>query len=456
MPSSFVNIGKNAGVYEIQAAPSNTNIFYMMYLGYVFKSTNKGATWTQTSFAQVQDGSNGSYAQYGQKIAIDPNNANVVYVGSPNMGLFVTTNGGTSWTLVSSIPVSGKDSSGNYYGVTGILFDPVVGGTTNGNTNTIFASSGTNGVYESTNAGASWTKLSGGPATVANAAVSSTGVYYATDGTNLWSYNNAKWTNLVTNGGNGIQAVAVNPLNSNEIVTVAPGGNFNISYNAGSTWSGINWSTTASSPDIPWLAAANTYYDMGGIVFNPAVENQLMMSAGTGVWNTNVPTSGFTWNTPTVYNDQSLGIEQLVANSIVVPQGGNPVLASWDRPFFYITNPNTYPSTYSPVDSSNIVAGWSIDYASSTPSFLVGIAEWWGTEESGYSTNGGQTWTKFASFPPGASSSYMGGTIAASTTQNIVWAPADGYQPYYTLNGGNTWTGITLPGVSSWSGFDFA
>ena len=79
----------------------------------------------------------------------------------------------------------------------------------------------------------------------------------------------------------------------------------------------------------------------------------------------------------------SVGIENLVANEIIVPPGGNPVLASWDRPFFYITNPNAYPSTYGPVDSDNIVAGWSVDYASSNPSFLVGIADWWGAEEVG-------------------------------------------------------------------------
>ena len=68
----------------------------------------------------------------------------------------------------------------------------------------------------------------------------------------------------------------------------------------------------------------------------------------------------------------SAGIENLVANEILVPPGGDPVLASWDRPFFYITNLNAYPSTYGPVESDNIVAGWSVDYASSTPSFLVG------------------------------------------------------------------------------------
>ena len=50
----------------------------------------------------------------------------------------------------------------------------------------------------------------------------------------------------------------------------------------------------------------------------------------------------------------------------------------------------------------------------------------------------------------------IGGTIAASSPTDIVWAPADGVQPYYTLNGGETWNPITLPGVTDWSGFDWA
>ena len=41
------------GVYEIHIAPSNSNILYMQYLGIVYKSTDKGATWTKTEFAHV-------------------------------------------------------------------------------------------------------------------------------------------------------------------------------------------------------------------------------------------------------------------------------------------------------------------------------------------------------------------------------------------------------------------
>lgn len=328
MPAAFVAANQNTGstgqgVYEIQIADSNTQIFYMMYDGYVFKSTNRGTTWTQTSFTQVTANPNDSYAQYGQKMAIDPNNPNIVYVGTPSNGLWVTQDGGTTWQKVAQVPASSAAS-----GITGILFDPAVGGAIGGVTQTIFAESNGNGVYHSTNGGASWTLLSGGPTTIVNAAVSSTGVYYATDGNNLWRFANGGWTEPSTSiGGQGIQAIAINPSNANEIVLVTPSGYLDVSYDGGTTWSGPDWSSNkVSSTDIPWIAGGNSasgvdYLDTGGAAFNPLVPNQLIVSAGTGVWNASVPSSSLQSNTIVTYNDQSLGIEQLVANSIISHQG---------------------------------------------------------------------------------------------------------------------------------------
>src|SRR5262249_36841281 len=152
-------------------APSNTNILYMMYDGYVFQSLNKGGTWTQTNFSQVFEDPNPSDSSRtdGQKMAVDPNNPNVVYVGTPQNGLLVTTNGGATWQSVSGVPVSTTGP-----GINGIVFDPALGGVTGGKTNTIFASSYGNGVYESTNGGVSWNRLSGGPSGVVYATASST------------------------------------------------------------------------------------------------------------------------------------------------------------------------------------------------------------------------------------------------------------------------------------------
>jgi len=77
----------------------------------------------------------------------------------------------------------------------GILFDPALG-VTGGKTNTIFAASYGNGVYESTDAGTSWTLLSGSPTDVDYAAVSSNGAYYVTanNSSQLWRYMNGTWT----------------------------------------------------------------------------------------------------------------------------------------------------------------------------------------------------------------------------------------------------------------------
>ncbi len=456
MPAAFVATGNAQGVYEIEIAPSDSSILYMMYEGYVFRSDNKGATWTQTSFSRVTENPNDPYRMNGQKMAVDPNNSNVVYVGTPQNGLFVTTDGGATWQSVTGLPVSLKDTNGAYPGITGLEFVPS-SGVSDGKTNTIFASSYGNGVYESTNGGASWSQLSGGPSDVEYAAVSSTGIYYAVgdNNTSLWHYTNGAWTELLSNanvGGNGIHTVAVDPFNPDHIVVSTPSGNLDQSLDGGATWSGIDWNNTLSATDVPWLAGTGQYMSIGGTAFDPLVPGKLWTSSGVGVWNTTLPQS---FKTHITWNSQSSGIEQLVANEIIVPPGGNPVVASWDRSFFSVADPNTPATTYGVSGQKAFAAGWSIDYASSNPTFLVGIADWWGVEESGYSTDGGQNWQVFPTEPPFAGQT-IGGTIAASSATDIVWAPADGIAPYYTLNGGVTWNPVVLPGVSNWSNFDYA
>ncbi len=462
MPGSYLNnltltIDYNqGGCFEIQIAPSNTQILYGVYEGYVWVSSNQGATWTKTAFTQNLTGMlpNDSYGQYGQRMAIDPQNSNIVFVGTENNGLWYTTNGGTSWTQVStsSIPV------GTGAGITGILFDPssgVVGGAKQG----IYAASSSIGVYHSTNGGSTWALTSSGPTSVVNAAIDTSGNYYAVGnaGAGIWKYTGT-WTEVFT--GSSPQAIAINPFNQSIVVAVSQGGQVNISYNAGSSWSGQNNNTTLVSTDIPWLYQANQsnpvgsgqYLDAGGLAFSPVTNGLLIQSAGTGTWQMSVPLSGGTSSTALTWTDFTPAIEQLVSNEIVIPpvSGSVPVLACWDRPFFFLSSLASYPSTYGPINSDTIQMGWSIDYASSNPAYVFGLSTY-NNNQSGYTSNNGATWTIFSSaYQPGGT---YGGTIAASTPTNIILAPSGGVQPGYTTNGGSSWTGITLPGVSSWSGF---
>ena len=76
--------------------------------------------------ASTFNGGNGQ-GEYDVSLAIDPNNPNVVYVGTPQNGFFVTQDGGLTWKSVSAVPLALKDSSGGNPGITGVLFDPALG-----------------------------------------------------------------------------------------------------------------------------------------------------------------------------------------------------------------------------------------------------------------------------------------------------------------------------------------
>ena len=455
MPSGDVAVDNNAGVYEIQIAPSNTSRLYMMYLGSVFRTDNKGTTWTQTAFAPgTPDPSaeaNDNYRTYGEKMAVDPANSNVVYVGTELTGVWMTSDAGASWTQVSAIP-----DGTSTVGMEGMVFDPS-SGTTGGKTNAIYIGSSGNGVYRSTNAGAAWTHLTGGPTSVINAEVASS-TYFAVDGTNAWKYSSGAWTEIQAGG--GWWGVAVDPNNSNHVVLQNGGGQIDISNDGGSTWSGIDGSILFSATDIPWLANASgigsTFMAVSNVAFDPSVSGKLWASAGAAVWNTTLP-GGFTSSSPITWNSQSLGIEQLVANEIISPPSGHALAISWDRPVFYINSPDIFPSSWGPNEQHAVIGGWSADYASKNPSFIAGIFNSQGTEELAYSSDGGQTWTPFPTYPPSnATLTYngIGGSIAAASSTDIVWLPADGFQPSYTLDGGNTWSYVNLPG-GSWGGFNY-
>jgi hypothetical protein len=454
MPAGDATVDKNAGVYEIRIAPRTPTRLYMAYRGYIYRSNNSGGAWSLTSFSNVAMDPNDGYRMFGQKMAVDPANADVVYAGTPQNGLWVTTDGGTSWTQVTAVPAS-LAVSGGYPGITGIVFDPN-SGTTGGKTNTVYAVSNGNGVYRTTNAGSSWSAMSGSPATAKHAQTSSDGYYYLVTNsgnvaTQMYRWDGSVWTNITPPGNSQIyDVVTIDPSNATRLIAVREGGYLNQSHDRGASWDGIVWTMSRAATDVPWLAwTLETYMSVGDAAFDPLVANKLWFAEGIGVWSTILPVT-----TPglVTWTSQSQGIEQLVANQILAPSGGMPMVASWDRAFFRVANPDVYPSTHLVDQSHAIVHGWALDYASTNTAFIAGLVDNFGpVEQSGYSTDGGQTWHVFSTVPafstPGAGTP-IGGCIAASTPNNIVWVPSNKNAPYYTTNQGVTWTKISLPGVN--------
>src|SRR4029079_8274655 len=69
------------------------------------KSDDRGKRWTAAGLTQCQgsDSNSGSARYLGPKMAIDPNNKDIVYVCNSTGVYFVTYNGGTTWHRVDAM-----------------------------------------------------------------------------------------------------------------------------------------------------------------------------------------------------------------------------------------------------------------------------------------------------------------------------------------------------------------
>lgn len=450
LPASEVALEKNAtGVYEIRVAPSDSNRLYMAFSGYLYMSTNRGVSFTRTAMPYFEMNANDAFRIYAQKMAVDPSDPNIVYVGTPKTGLFVTYNAGVSFTKVASVPVS-KTVNGGFPGITGIVFDKSAG-LLNGRTKTIYASSYGNGIYRSIDAGVTWNKLSGGPATVNHAVVTSTGLYLCTtlDQGSRYIYRFEKQGSFTQLDPGAVpwHSITINPQNPLHVVLGSAWGNVIQSFNGGDTWSATIWTSTRVSPTIPWLAwTKEESMSNGTIQFDPLVPNKLWFSQGIGVWTTTLTptTSQVTWTA------NSTGIEQIVANEVHALANGSVALAGWDRGFFVSANSDVFPARHYPTKNVSVSHGWAIDSSPIDPKFIVGIASndaYNQNEDSGFSLDSGLTWSKFATLPAWGADAR--GTIAVGNSQNIVWVPSGQRQPYFTKNRGGSWSPVNLPGVSN-------
>ena len=449
MPGRHLEHDYGSGVYEIRVAPNRPERLYMAYRGFIYRSDDTGAHWQQTAFAHLTMDANDDFRTSGQKLAVDPVNADVVYAGTARSGLFQTDNGGTTWRPVAGIPASKAAKPDQYPGHAGIAFD-AASGAISGRTRTIYASSFGNGVFRSDDAGTSWHRLDGGPQSVSHGKIAADGAYYVTSGdrASVWRFAAGAWTEITPEHQNW-DTIVTDPFDANRLLAIREGGYLDISHDRGATWDGIIWGPGGTNerlaPNAPWLAwTAEKYMSTGDMLLDTAKPGRLWFAEGIGAWTTNIA------NTPASpplvsFTAQSAGIEQLVANLVVAPPGGKPVVASWDRPVFYIDNPDTYPASHGPDNDKSIIAGWGLDYATSDPKFLAGIFEWWGDEKSGFSTDGGKTWTPFPSVP--ALERANGGDMAVSSPQNIVWAGSNNERVFVTKDQGQSWQPVSIDGL---------
>lgn len=471
LPSADITWQKYQGVLSLVSAPSDPLRAYMAYDSFIYKSDDEAATWVKTNLPPISMEANFDDSKLsGERLAVDPNNSDIAYFGSIENGLWSTNDGGDNWSLISDVPTGQI-----YRGIRKIIFDSS-SAVVNGKTQILFVFVDGEGVFKSEDGGDSWTDIS--PSNFFNVGVpffldseiNNTGsIYicgenYDDNGTpndysddsltsfGVLNYNGSTWTQIYSDPFS-IKEIAIDPFDNSRGFLFSNGYS-DIYRSMNLLAANPNWTLLDHEKDhndIPYLSWTDSdWFNIGEIQFDPTVANKLWIADGLGSWTT----SDLNDNTMTWF-ENSVGQEHLVSNDAIALPNGEMISLHWDRPLFHHVDADQYPATHQPTTRFN--SAWSIDQFPNDPNYLVAIIEdhrycCYDAEgrSSGYSSDGGLTWTTFTSMPqPGATNRIFGEIkVSANDKNNIVWLPSGNLMPYYTLDQGNTWTQATLPGNS--------
>jgi hypothetical protein len=471
LPTNFINqflLGLNPiGGTEIGACAyttsstktlvGTTSTLYAQFATEVFKSTDKGATWLDTGLSIATPGGNQSPVGGSSPwVWCDPaSNGQVVYISQPTGAVLRSVNGGMNWSSISG-PAAATSNNGS------LIIGDVNAAVVNGVTQTIYVYVQGTGLYVSTNGGSTWTLTNGGPnLTGARLYIDQFSQVWlvANSTTTIFKYAGGVWSTITNVPFNGnVTSLGLDPnstsASTQHIVAMRGSGTLAISNDGGATWAGGSYTEkTGGLADVTWLASTvqaggsnqPIYLDANNVAFD--LSGNLFVAAGYGVWyiSAPVPASG------AVYNAQSAGIEQLVVNRIISPPGLGPTVVNWDKGIFGDLLPGTYATIQYP--SVLLNGSWDVAYVPGTPTTLVAVVNGeGGGDNSGISTDGGNTWKPFASLPNGTSQ--QGGMIAADSATDIIIVPGQGQVPYCSTDGGATWKTISFPGspANNWLG----
>lgn len=131
----------------------------------ILRSNDYGKTFSIVDVSsQFKAHGNGIGRSTGEKLQVDPLNSNTLYTGTRWNGMFKSTDAGATWSRLSGLNVTTTPSEN---GISFVLLDPTSGA--NGSTQTIFAgvsrypTVGAN-FYQSKDAGQTFSAINGGPA----------------------------------------------------------------------------------------------------------------------------------------------------------------------------------------------------------------------------------------------------------------------------------------------------
>jgi photosystem II stability/assembly factor-like uncharacterized protein len=486
--NTWTNIGlvNSYSFGNIAINPLNTQEVYAAAVGSlrrkndergIYKTTNGGLNWTQSLYIADSVGA--------IDVIIDPNNPSKLFAamwerqrredyikyGGPMTALYVTTNSGANWSVVtggfpSNDPTLGRISLDICRTNSQVMYAL-----------TAYANGNSRGLYKSTDGGSSWTLINSGAAPSSNYAwfnrickVSPTDPNYViVGGLSMYrSLNGGSSFSTISSSHVDQHAVCFAPSNSN-FITIGNDGGVDYSTNGGSSWS------YSISLPVTQFYAGDIDYNNPNVILGGAQDNGTVrtLTGNLNDWSDIYGGDGFYClvdytNSQRVYASSQNGYLGYSTNGGTTFFGGTSGLdltySNWMTPYVMDkTSPLTlYCGTYKIHKTTNGMQSWvpispdlanghiqnlgtitTVDVAKSNPNVI-----YCGTDDANVwvTTNGGSNWTKINN---GLPYRWVTRVTIHPDSANICYVTLSGYKVdslgahiYRTTNYGNSWVSI--------------
>ena len=433
------------GVAGIRMAPSNRDVIFASFHGFIWKSVDGGKSIRRTALPQKTMLSNtGRQRLYNRTIDIHPRDPRRVVVGTWGEGVWHSSDGGDHWDQ-ASLPAAGK-SPGGEPGLYFVAFDPTA-------SDRLYSFVTGVGLFRSdTGPGGVFSALPGGPLVCSSLVIGPDGTAYlceptpAEKGGKVWRYlTKTGWTSTQPEG--EMFTIAVDPGNPKRLLAGASNNFFMDSIDGGGTFRALGAATwNRNGGEARWTRGLSSIFPQE-VVIDPIDRNLLWIAQGVGVAKGRIAGSGYQ------VEDWSAGIEEMVAVATLCVPGGKTFLSGWDKSFWRVDDLTAYNNDFRfPLrpgkQHSASFVGFSsyMDFAGDDHRFMVGIVAPSDSSSPGFTTNGGDSWQAFKGAPDIGFG--VGGSIACNSKSNIVLLPSNNGVGVYTLDGGATWSPVKLDGVN--------
>ena len=469
-------------IAAVAVDPRNPDRLFVAALGHpygpnpergVFRSTDGGRTFEKVLYRDEYTSAN--------EVMIDPRDPNIVYAtlwqqqqsfiegqgfGGSGMGIFKSTDGGTSWVQLSN-------------GLPSILQANIAIAPSEPNTlyAVIAPGQGAIGFYKSTDGGAHWfqpvkgvsnerpearqdmrplSRIGGGDLPTLAIDPKDPNVVYSASVV-MWRTEDAGLTWSAVRGapgGDDYQRIWINPNDPRIIVAVADQGAV-VSANRGLSWS--NWynQNTAAMYHVttdfsfPYFVCSGQQDSGSACVKSRSDDGRITFHDWHPV---NIQEYGMAAPDPKdpniVYGSQRSGVSRYDRRTAQTQQVGPDVSGTLPGGGAMNRNVRTMPLHFSPVDhatmyyASNVV--WkSVDHANSWRRISPDLTR--------------QTWEvpatagKYASGVRPAPAGSITALSPSPRSLNVIWVGTDDGQIQTTSDGGTTWRNVTPPGMKAWT-----